>query len=460
MISAPADLAYGDSFRFRMVSGGSIRQMSGSPPISDRAVQTTHAVRRPIVVVGGGVIGAACAGALSQVGAPVLLIDKGAFGHGCSYGNCGLVSPSHLLPLSRPGTVWNGLASLFKRNAPLQFRFQTRSQFWAWIWRFARNCNHASMLQAGHARQVLLDQSRVLYEEMFRSGFLEDCDWVPGGTLVVFRSHSAMEEFAETEALLRREFGLEATPLSGEELSQREPALRSGLAGAWEYRCDGHLRPDKLMCAWKKRLLELGVRIREHCELFCLEFSDDEVTSIVTTAGRMEVDQLILCTGAWSQLLRKQLKIRLPVEPGKGYSITLRRPPVTPVSPLIFEEHHVALTPFQEGIRIGSTMEFAGYDKSMRAPRLTLLKEGANAYLRNPVDELSIEEKWYGFRPMSADDVPLIGRVPGLQNVWMAAGHGMLGVSMAPSTAQLLVELLTGTHPHVDPFPYRLERFN
>lgn len=434
--------------------------MSDSASFSDRASKVAHAVRRPIVVVGGGVIGAACAGALSQIGAPVLLLDKGAFGEGCSYGNCGLVSPSHLLPLSRPETIWRGLASLLKRNAPLQFRFQTRSHFWKWLWRFARSCNHAGMLQAGHARQVLLDRSRVLYEEMFRSGFFQDCDWVPGGTRVVFRSKAAWDGFAETDAFLSREFGLQATPLSEEELSQREPSLRTGLAGAWEYSGDAHLRPDKLMNAWKQRLLESGVRIREHCELFSLEFTDDEITSVVTTAGRLEIDHLIFCTGAWSPLLQKQLRKRIPIEPGKGYSITLGRPSAMPVSPLIFEEHHIAMTPFQEGVRIGSTMEFTGYDKRIRTARLKLLTDGANAYLREPIQESTIEEKWYGFRPMSADEVPLIGRVPGLQNAWMAAGHGMLGISMAPSTAQLLTELLTGKHPHVDPFPYRLERFN
>ena len=118
----------------------------------------------------------------------------------------------------------------------------------------------------------------------------------------------------------------------------------------------------------------------------------------------------------------------------------------------------MAVTPLEDGFRIGSTMEFAGYDTSLNPRRLALLRAGAEHYLHEPSGE-TVEEEWYGWRPMTWDGKPLIGRSPKWQNVWIAAGHNMLGLSMAPATAQLIRELILDAKPHVDPDPFRPERF-
>ena len=149
---------------------------------------------------------------------------------------------------------------------------------------------------------------------------------------------------------------------------------------------------------------------------------------------------------------------KVPIQPGKGYSLTMPRPAVCPRIPLIFPETRVAVTPFQSGYRLGSTMEFAGYDDSLRPERLQLLKDGAAGYLQEPYCE-PVLEKWFGWRPMTYDSLPIIDRSPTYENVYIAAGHNMLGLSMAPATGKLVAELAGGAAPHVDPTPYRLSRF-
>jgi D-amino-acid dehydrogenase len=124
---------------------------------------------------------------------------------------------------------------------------------------------------------------------------------------------------------------------------------------------------------------------------------------------------------------------------------------------MIFEEHRVAITPFAGAYRIGSTMEFAGYDTSLNPDRLRLLREAAAIYLREPSAE-PVLESWYGWRPMTPDSLPYIGAVPGIENLFIAAGHGMLGVSMSPATGRLVAELASSQTPHIDPQPYAVAR--
>jgi D-amino-acid dehydrogenase len=138
--------------------------------------------------------------------------------------------------------------------------------------------------------------------------------------------------------------------------------------------------------------------------------------------------------------------------------MTMPRPAICPKIPLIFPETRVAVTPFQSGYRLGSTMEFAGYDESLRPGRLKLLKAGSEAYLREPYCDPVLEE-WFGWRPMTYDSVPIIDRSPAYQNVLIAAGHNMLGLSMATATGKLVAELAGDRPPHVDPRPYRVRRF-
>ncbi|HEX4589581.1 MAG TPA: FAD-dependent oxidoreductase, partial [Gemmataceae bacterium] len=155
--------------------------------------------------------------------------------------------------------------------------------------------------------------------------------------------------------------------------------------------------------------------------------------------------------------LQQILRRPVAIQPGKGYSLTMPRPSNCPRYPMIFEEHRVAVTPFRSAFRIGSTMEFAGYDESLKPARLQLLRDGAALYLREPL-AAPVLESWYGWRPMTPDGLPFIGRLPAFDNVYLAAGHGMLGLSMAPATGRLIAELIGRETPHLNPDPYAVDR--
>jgi D-amino-acid dehydrogenase len=410
-----------------------------------------------VVVVGSGVIGTACAYFLARDGWQVTIIDQGEFGRACSHGNCGFVCPSHVLPLAAPGAVRGALHALFTPNSPFSIKLRFEPALWGWLYRFARRCNVTDMLTAGLGIQALLNSSRTLYPELLQKESI-DCEWEDRGLLFVIQSEAVMDHYAETDRLLRETFGLPAKRFSSKELNDLEPALKPGLAGGWLYESDAHLRPDKLMAGWKKVLERYGVTVRTQCGFTGFAQSDHHARAALTAQGELAADAFVVATGALTSLFRRQLRCRIPIQPGKGYSITMPRPARCPSRPLIFEEHRVAVTPMQSGYRLGSTMEFAGFDGTLNRRRLDLLREAARVYLHEPYCE-PVEEEWYGWRPMTPDGLPIIDRSPVLGNVCIAAGHNMLGLSMAPATGKLVAELLGGRTPHIDPAPYAVKRF-
>jgi D-amino-acid dehydrogenase len=412
-----------------------------------------------VVIVGGGVIGAACAYYLAKSGWHVTIVDRGEFGKGCSHANCGYVCPSHVLPLAMPGAVGKTLRAMLAPNSPFSIKPRLSLALFRWLWSFSRRCNASDMMSSARAIQALLNSSRSLYNVWMREESL-GCEWQTHGLLFVFRSSQAMEHYAETDRLLSESFAMPAKRFDGSAVNQLEPALKPGMAGGWLYESDAHLRPDRLMASLRKALESRGVEIRDRCEALSLSQSGRRGTAaaVATAQGPIPGDAFVFAAGAWTPLLNRMLGCTAPIQPGKGYSITMPRPSVCPTFPLIFEEHRVAVTPMASGYRIGSTMEFAGYDTRLNRKRLGLLREGASHYLIEPYCE-PIEEEWYGWRPMTTDSKPIIGRSPAFDNVWIAAGHNMLGLSMAPATGKLIAELLNGQPPHVDPSPYAMERF-
>ena len=409
-----------------------------------------------VVVVGSGVVGAFAAYHLARGGWRVTVVDRGAFGRGCSHANCGYVCPSHVLPLAVPGAVGATLRTLFQKNSPLKVRPATVLANLGWFLGFARRCNERQMLATGAAIQALLAASRQQFADVIASEQL-DVEWETKGLLFVFRSTGAFEHYAATDALLRERFATPARRLDAAELLAIEPALLPGNAGGYLYEGDAHLRPDRLMSELRRVLVGLGVEVRENTPVTGFRVANGAATAVETAAGDIPADAVVVATGAWTPQLNHALGAKVPILPGKGYSLTMPRPAVCPTYPLIFEEHRVAVTPFTSGYRLGSTMEFAGYDDTLNRARLGILSDAAKLYLRDPLAE-PVQEEWWGWRPMTPDGLPVIDRAPVAGNVLIAAGHNMLGLSMAPATGKLVAELLAGGPTHIDPAPYRLER--
>lgn len=421
-----------------------------------------------VLVVGAGVVGIACAHYLSQLGFRVTVVDQGRIGGGCSHGNCGHLCASHVLPLTDPDNLRAGLGSLFDPAAPFRIKPQWRLSMLAWLWRFARRCNRRVMLESGHRMKSILDSSVVEYERLFATTGI-DAEWQPRGLLYVLSTRRGMDAFAAQDEMLRDEYGIAARRIEGTDLAKFEPALREGLAGAYHYADDASIRPDALTANWAKWLTAAGVRFEENRRVRSVRSIGDRVAAVVTDVGEITADHYVFATGAWSARLEADLDCPIPVEPAKGYSMTIPRPGIVPRHPMVFSEHRVAVTPFDDGFRVGSMMELAGFDTSVPPRRIRQLAESAGCYLRE-LSELNeefkepvghpVHETWYGWRPLTWDSLPIIGRLPRRRNAVLATGHHMLGMTMAPATGRLVAELVSDEVPHIDPTPFSPARFS
>lgn len=410
-----------------------------------------------VVVIGGGVIGALCAWNLVNAGCQVTIVDRDKFGAACSHGNCGYVSPSHVFPLCQPGAILKTAKAMLKSNSPFAVRPRFELSFASWFWNFAQKCNHADMLATGAGRHAMLQSSKQLYQQLIADENL-DCEWQERGLLFVFDDEKSFTGYGKTDSLLREHFGVAATPYDGRQLIELEPAIKPGFGGAWHYEGDCHMRPDKLLSQLREKMEQRGVEFVEDFSVQQFIRENGNARTILANGQTMDADHFVVATGAMTPFLNQHLGVNVPIEPGKGYSITMPKPARMPRIPIIFEDSHVAITPMQSKYRIGSTMEFVGYDTTINPRRLALLRSAAEKYLHDPFCE-PVEEEWYGWRPMTWDGKPVIDQSPAMSNVWIAAGHNMLGLSMATGTGRLIKELMLGEQPHIDPSHFSAARF-
>jgi len=393
-----------------------------------------------VLVVGAGHIGIACAHYLHRDGHDVTVIDRASVGGACSHANCGFLVPSHVLPLTEPGAISAGLKSLFQPRAAFRVKPQLRLALYRWMFEFGRRCTHRQMLKAGAVLKDILAASMSEYQQLLGDPSMQ-CEWHDDGMLFVFRTDEALQDFGRTDTMLASEFGLAARHIDGSELPDFEPALLEGLAGAYYYEDDGHLRPDKLNATWSQHLKDDGVVFIEDCSVDSVRTTRDQISSLQTSRGPMQADRYVFAAGAWSREFEAALGCSIPVEPGKGYSVTMSQPEVMPGQPMLMPEKHIGISPFDSSYRIASMMEFAGFDNSIPRSRIEQLKESARPYLKTPEGPVE-EDTWYGWRPMTWDSLPIIGRVPRLSNALLATGHNMLGLSLAPMTGKAIADLV------------------
>jgi len=415
-------------------------------------------VRSPkseILILGGGVIGLSCALFLLRAGRSVTVLDQGVVGHGSSRGNCGTITPSHL-PLHAPGTVAKALKWMLKRNAPFYVKPTLDPELLVWMLNFARLCNPRDFRRTAHVKTELLLRSRERLGSLIRDEQL-DCEFADSGTLYVWRESKALAAAYHDYEMLR-EVGVPVELLDGAALRAKEPALKDGMAGGHWHSGDARLRPDRYVAELARVVRAAGGSILEQTTVQGFRNDGQRIAGVATAQGEITADEVVLALGAWSPLIGRQLDLRLPIQPGKGYSITYSRPQHAPQIPLVLQERSVCVTAWGSGYRLGSTMEFSGYDSTLNQRRLDALKRGAAEYLEQP-EGPAIEEQWYGWRPMTYDDLPIIGRAPAFSNLMLATGHGMLGVSLSAITAQLVTEMLTGQSPSLDPLPCSPQRF-
>ncbi len=414
-----------------------------------------------MLVLGGGVIGLACALALLKAGCGVTVLERGTVGSGASHGNCGTITPS-LLPMPAPGVVGRGLKWLLTPDAPLRIKPTLDPAVLAWLLRFAAHCNAVDFERAARLKGALLIASRARLEALVRDERL-DCGFEPSGHLMVYRNAAALDH-TDAEVALWQALGVAAERLDGNACRAREPALNDSIVGGYFHPGDAQLRPDRYVAELARRVRELGGEIREQTEISGFHHERGRIKSVECvdrasgTPQSFAAKDIVFALGAWSPKLGRSLGLRLPIQPGKGYSMTWAAQAEAPRQPLILKDRSVCVTAWADGFRLGSTMEFAGYDDSLNPVRLAALRRGAAEYLC-AVPAVAPLEEWCGWRPMTPDDLPIIGGTPGLPNLTLATGHGMLGVSLSAITGQLVAERVTGRAPSIDLAPFSPERF-
>jgi D-amino-acid dehydrogenase len=411
-----------------------------------------------ILIVGGGIIGLMCAYYLVKEGKSVVIINKGNAQQACSHGNCGYQTTSRALPLNKPKLIMRSLKWMLQKDSPFYIRPQFDIRFISWMLTFAANAYKPKVIERSMlGRYNLLVSSKALYQELFEAEKIQ-CNWSPNGVLFVYKREKYFEEYKKKIELLQ-EIGLSPQPFAGTDLQKKEPALKKDIFGAWFYEVDASLKPDELISETQKLLKQKGVEFIDLCEVTAFNEEGSTIKSVVTDKGTFKADEIVIATGAWSTLLEKSLYLKIPIVPGKGYSITMKSPKISPKIPCIFEERKVVATPWNGSYRLGGTMEFAGYSTEMNQVRLQNLKNVTKEYLIDPYTD-DVTEEWSGWRPMTNDGLPIIGKSPIHKNVTLACGHNMLGLSMAPGTGKLVAELILEKPTHLGASVYAITRFN
>ena len=403
-----------------------------------------------VVIVGGGVIGLCAAFYCARRGWRVTVVERnGEQRDGCSFGNTGMIVPSHFVPLAAPGMVALALRWMWNPASPFYVKPRASWELIDWGLKFWRAANVEQAHRAGRLLRDLIMASRDCYAELVSQA--DDFEFTQRGLLALCKTQHALEEEAKA-AELARELGLAAEVLDPKQTAARDPGIRMDVAGSVHFLQDSNLAPERLMRSLGQRLANAGVEFAWNTEVTGWHAEGRSVRAAVTSGGaELEADEFLLCAGSWSQALAKRLDVRVPLQPAKGYSLTLPRPRNTPRMCALLTEARVAVSPMNGALRFGGTMELAGLNEDINPIRVRGIAEAAQRYYPDLTpDDFAGIRPWRGLRPCSPDGLPYLGRPQRYANLLVATGHAMLGITLGPITGKLSAQILSGEPPGVD----------
>ncbi len=407
---------------------------------------------KTILIVGGGVIGLSIAYYAMQAGHRVIVLERGAPDHdSCSLGNAGMVVPSHFMPLAAPGMVAYGLRAMWNPESPFYIRPRLDHDLLDWGWKFVRS---ATARWVDRVAPLLRDLSLAS-----RRCFVELADeWhnafglVQKGLLMLCKTERALHEEAAT-AQRANQIGLPAQVLTAEEVARLEPNVSLDVAGAVYFPWDCHLVPQRFVAELTRRLANGGAHLCWRTEVVGWRTDGRRIEGVCTHDSTLQADEYVIAGGAWSSHIARGLRAYLPMQAGKGYSLTLRRPKQLPEICAILVEARVAVTPMplEGALRFGGTMEIVGLDESINQARVRGIINAVPRYLPafSPEDFRDVPV-WRGLRPVSPDGLPYVGRLQNYDNLSVATGHAMMGLSLGPITGKLMTQVLSGAQPAID----------
>jgi D-amino-acid dehydrogenase len=412
-----------------------------------------------IGIIGGGIIGLSSAYYLRKAGYPVTVFDQGSFEEGCSFGNAGMIVPSHFIPLAAPGMVAKGIRWMFDSTSPFYVRPRLNLSLLSWGLKFYRHANRRHVERSMPALSALSLYSKLRYREL-ADELPYDFGYHERGLLMLYHEAAIEREEQET-AHLAHGLGIEARVLTLPEIQALEPDVRVSARGGVYYPGDAHLTPSSLVRGWIAHLKQMGVHFEGNAHVHAFIVESGTVKEIRTTRGLFSADQWVVAGGSWSGWLGSAVGLRLPMQAGKGYSFTLKDVSKNTRIPTIFLEARVAVTPMGNDLRFGGTMEITGINHTVNMNRVKGIVNSVRKYYPDMEVAMPAKDKvWHGLRPCSPDGLPYIGYTRRRKNVIVATGHAMMGLSLGPGTGKVVSDLLEGKPPGVDLALFDPDRFD
>ncbi|AUD03758.1 NAD(P)/FAD-dependent oxidoreductase [Spirosoma pollinicola] len=409
-------------------------------------------------IVGGGIIGLSSAYYLHKAGHRVTVFDQNPIADGCSFGNAGMIVPSHIIPLAQPGMIAKGMRWMLNSTSPFYVKPRLSAELARWGWLFYR---HSTAEHVERSIPILRDislLSKRLYQDLAANGDLE-FEWQERGLLMLYKTASAEHEMAD-EANVANRAGIEARVLSSQQVQELEPHTRVNVRGGVLYPGDAHLNPGELVRSLVTYLRKQGVTFLEKHTVTGFEKNGSRVNAVLTTEGNYPIDELVIAGGAWSPSLARLLDLSLSMQGGKGYSFVLRNVKNNVRIPAIMLEARATATPMGNDLRFAGTLEVAGTDMTVNMNRVRGIFQSINQYYPDvPVTMPEVDMVWRGLRPCSPDGLPYIGRTERYSNVVLATGHGMMGLSLGPATGKLVSEVISGEADSMDISAFSADRF-
>ena len=389
-----------------------------------------------VTIIGAGIVGLCSAYYLMRQGKKVRILESSQILEGCSHGNAGHICHSHNTPLSNPGVFKESLFWLFNSKSPFFIRPRISPSLFSWGEKFIKSAFEKSGVEKskvlGNLGLTSLEEYYSLFKEI---GFLSIQS---GGILTLCNSENGLmgeKELAEFNKTL----GIKSKVLSKEEIVQKEPATPLNAIGGVQYPDDISVDPSELVSKLSEYLLKSQVEIEFDCKAikFCLE--KNRVSHIQSTKGDYYSEQYLLATGAWAPKLWNPLGSKIYMEPAKGYSIDIKNQGKINSASLIFAEKKVVVTPMNDRLRIAGTLELSGFDEQIRPNRVEGILNGLKSFAPELYyDGIREKRVWFGYRPTSPDGLPYIGQHPDHDNLFINAGHAMLGLALGSGSGKLI----------------------
>ena len=413
---------------------------------------------KKVIIVGGGINGLCTAYYLTKNHFDVTVIDSGDITNNCSFGNMGFLSPSHFIPLASPGIVAEGLKHMTSKTSPFYIKPRLNLSFMQWALKFYKSST-AKMVEKNAPHLVhLLNLSRQLMNEI-REDIGDTFEMEEIGCMMMCHSQKAFEEELKVGEAGEK-LGLKIEVFNREELQAKEPDVELDIYGAVLFKDDAHIQPGKFMLAMKSYLEKNGVKFQLNSPVTGFKKTNNKIEEVLTANASFTAQNIILCAGSWLPQLSKMLGMKILLEGGKGYSYTYDYVEKNIKYPAILVDGRCAITPWKHSLRIGGTMEFSGINDRILINRMQGIYNSVKKFYPGLQIEFPPKDKiWTGLRPVSPDGLPYLGKANNFENLFVAGGNAMLGISEGAADGKIIAELLSGKNPSIDISAFAVERF-